>query len=410
MAASACQIQGAVQNYSWGKVGNRSAVAKLCRKSQVEAVDESKPYAELWMGTHSKAPSVLMSGRTLTEFIDANQDVLGEEVCKRFGSLPFLFKVLSVAKSLSIQAHPDKKLAERLHAEQPEIYKDPNHKPEMAIALTKFEALCGFRPLDEILKFVDAVPELQSVIGEKAIDLLRQESRKPGASLSTALKECFSNLILCEESVRYKFLVQLVDRVKKMVENGDDTSKVNGDLLLRLNSNFPGDVGCFVVYFLNHVFLEPGEALFLAANVPHAYLSGDCIECMACSDNVVRAGLTPKLVDAATLCSMLEYRPSSVEQQKFKPNTTDDCCELLYNPPVDDFAVIEVKVPVTFVTYAFRKYDSASILLFISGKATVKDLDVEVEPGLILFVPCGSSLVLEKVNQEVIAYQATCIL
>ena len=57
-------------------------------------------------------------------------------------------QVLSVAKALSIQAHPDKALAERLHAEQPQHYKDDNHKPEMALALTPFEALCSFVPLE----------------------------------------------------------------------------------------------------------------------------------------------------------------------------------------------------------------------------------------------------------------------
>ena len=61
---------------------------------------------------------------------------------------------------------------------------------------------------------------------------------------------------------------------------------------------------CLSIVFKNIL----GEAMFLGPNLPHAYLSGDCIECMACSDNVVRAGLTPKLIDVPTLCEMLIYQ------------------------------------------------------------------------------------------------------
>ena len=57
-------------------------------------------------------------------------------------------QLLSVAKALSIQAHPDKKLAEALHALRPSIYKDDNHKPEMAIAITEFRVLYGFAGME----------------------------------------------------------------------------------------------------------------------------------------------------------------------------------------------------------------------------------------------------------------------
>lgn len=79
-------------------------------------------------------------------------------------------------------------------------------------------------------------------------------------------------------------------------------------LVLRLEKQYPTDVGVIATFFLNHVKLAPGEALFLGANEPHAYIFGECIECMATSDNVVRAGLTPKHRDVQTLCSMLTYK------------------------------------------------------------------------------------------------------
>lgn len=79
------------------------------------------------------------------------------------------------------------------------------------------------------------------------------------------------------------------------------------ELALLLERQYPDDVGVFASFFLNYIKLVPGEAVYLAANVPHAYISGECIECMATSDNVVRAGLTPKFRDTETLCSMLTY-------------------------------------------------------------------------------------------------------
>lgn len=154
------ELQCGIQNYDWGKKGADSTVANLVKsRNQEYEIDENKPYAELWMGTHVNAPSVIKnSSETLSAFIEKHPETLGEPVINRFGTdLPFLFKVLSVSNALSIQAHPNKKHAEELHEKFPDIYKDPNHKPEMAIALTPFEALCGFRPIDEIKAFMQGI-------------------------------------------------------------------------------------------------------------------------------------------------------------------------------------------------------------------------------------------------------------
>ena len=79
-------------------------------------------------------------------------------------------------------------------------------------------------------------------------------------------------------------------------------------LVIRLEKQYPGDVGVLSIFFLNYLRLSPGEAVCLDADEPHAYLSGEIIECMAASDNVVRAGFTPKYRDTETLCSMLTYK------------------------------------------------------------------------------------------------------
>jgi len=404
------QLYGAVQNYAWGKVGSQSMVAKLSASSDKSfQIDEDQPYAELWMGAHIKAPSkVVGKNKDLDTFINENISVLGFKVQEKYQSLPYLFKVLSVAKALSIQAHPNKKLAEKLHLERPDIYKDPNHKPEMAIALTEFEALCGFRPVAEILTFLELIPELAYIVGEEAFKGLK--SCKDKNDVSLALKACFSKVIFCDKELIKSKLNDLVCRIEKMTNNKTQFDSLLGGLLLKVNKQFPSDVGCFVIYFLNYICLKPGEALFLKANIPHAYLAGDCVECMACSDNVVRAGLTPKLIDAETLCEMLDYSPANVAAQLFKPIKTNHPYEVMYNPPVDDFAVSQIQIPSSCDLYEFAVNDSASIVLFIEANAFVSEINLDIVSGTILFIPSGKKLIITNNKKVLMAYRATCIL
>ena len=328
------ELSCSVQTYAWGKVGSSSEVARLaagkaCREFTLE---EETNYAELWMGIHPNGPArLVLEDQLLAEYIEKNPDCLGGKIQERFGAtLPFLFKVLSVNKALSIQAHPNKSHAEQLHAERPTIYKDPNHKPEIAVALTQFEGLCGFRPLEEIQTFLQTVPELRGAVAEHQSLLAATQQ-----SYEQQLKEAFQSLMVCSPEVLKEQLQALQSRLA--AESRSDP--VSG-LFLRLHSQYPGDVGCFVIYFLNHLQLSPGEAMFLGPNVPHAYLSGDCVEVMANSDNVVRAGLTPKLIDVPTLVAMLDYTCTRPDTRKFSadPDLSSDLC-LEFDPPVPDFSV-----------------------------------------------------------------------
>ncbi|UYV72871.1 isomerase [Cordylochernes scorpioides] len=190
--------------------------------------------SQLWMGVHPSGPSVIRaSGETLASYVERDPATLGAAVRHLYGSLPFLFKVLSVRQPLSIQAHPTKTYsrnesrhgawkfhhlivqehAKILNQERPDLYPDPNHKPEIAIALTHFRALCGFRPYEEIVSF------------------------------STG---------------------------------GDHTGMgtAERDLVLELHGWYPGDIGCLAAFFLNQILLLPGQAIYLPPNVPHAYLQG----------------------------------------------------------------------------------------------------------------------------------------
>jgi len=355
------ELNCAVQQYAWGKIGLESKVAQLVKNKPSLEIDGNSPYAELWMGTHPNGPSTIASsGKSLDEYIKSNPEVLGDSCRKQFGdNLPFLFKILSVNKALSIQAHPNIELATRLHKERPNIYKDANHKPEMAIALTEFEGLCGFRPLTEIQNHFRTVKPLCSLVGEDAAKALVEANDE---AYTDGLKVCFTKLMQCDkDTIADKFL-ELTETIKNQ-EDKDDLEK----LFLRLGEQYPKDVGCFVIYFLNVVRLTPGEAMFLGPNVPHAYLDGDCVECMACSDNVVRAGLTPKLIDVDVLCSMLDYKCTKGSDSVKFPSKSENSHSILYEAPVPDFSVTKLTID---DQYKSIQRKSASILICVEGLGT----------------------------------------
>ncbi|XP_026222165.1 mannose-6-phosphate isomerase [Anabas testudineus] len=411
----------AVQNYAWGKIGMDSEVAKLVVGGDLLAViEDGKHYAELWMGAHPKGDAQIKDNRiaqtTLGQWIAHFPASLGSKVKDIFhGQLPFLFKVLSINTALSIQAHPNRELAARLHAQFPEHYPDNNHKPEMAIALTRFQGLCGFRPVEEILGFLKSVPEFHALVGNEAAEELRC-SVEDAVRTRQALKKCFTRMMNCEKKVFIDQLNMLVKRVTEEGAAGKDTSSSNGDLLLRLHSQYPGDIGCFSIYFLNYVVLDPGQAMFLGANEPHAYLYGDCIECMACSDNTVRAGLTPKYIDVNTLCEMLNYNPASASSKIF-PCVQDasDPCVTLYDPPVPDFTVMRIQIPASVKQYTVAPVDSASIILVIEGDATATCAaalsDVALRRGTVLFVSANECVTLHITSPSgMTMFRACCLL
>jgi len=203
-------LRPAIQEYAWGIRGLDSRVARYALESGViDEVDPDKPYAELWIGTHFKGQATLNNGETL-------QSVLGEQ-------LPFLFKVLSCGKTLSIQAHPDKKLAEKLHSQNPSKYCDPNHKPEMAIALTPFEAMCGFRRIEEIAQLIKKHPEFSACISDKAkLSLFLSKSPE---SKREALRSTFTSFMNCPQEVSQDHLNKLLKRLyKEQEKNPHDVS------------------------------------------------------------------------------------------------------------------------------------------------------------------------------------------
>lgn len=336
------RISAVPQHYAWGRNAAESEVASLLDSSG-EKIDESLPYAELWMGTHPSGPSVVLedfltgqcAGLPLKEAISLKGEVMGGlsvDSINQHCDLPFLFKVLSVKTALSIQSHPDKRLAEKLHKAQPDQYKDANHKPEMAIALSDFEALCGFCAEQEISETLGSVPEFAECCGEKLVGKYLHSNREGKAA---ALKEIFTCLMTMENDQASTLVKKLIVRLEKEMEHRPLTKKEL--LALRLDQQYPSDIGVLSSFLLNYVCLENGQAIALGPNEPHAYLSGEIVECMATSDNVIRAGLTPKYKDTNVLCSSLTYKqgkPAVISGECFQSGKAK-----LYRPDFDEFEV-----------------------------------------------------------------------
>ena len=353
------------------------------------------------MGTHPSNPSKdLQTGRTLLDLVQDNKALMSSEIADKYeNKLPFLFKVLSINKALSIQAHPNKRLAEQLHNRDAKNYPDDNHKPEMTIAITDFEGLCGFRPLNEISHFLSAVPALRELIGED--EAKNFESTVKGSDESAnkkALQSAFRKLMSSSksdlESATKKLLSQAETEKDSFAGDGGptNTGAELSELVTRLNGQFPNDIGLFVLFFLNYVTLSPGEAMFLRADDIHAYISGDIIECMASSDNVVRAGFTPKFKDVDTLTEMLTYNYAPIQDQKMEPvdypyvtlnakaySKGGEC--RLYDPPIEEFAVVRTVLSSEGAKATFDPVAGPSIIICTegSGKISVGPKSEEVK-------------------------------
>jgi len=424
-----------VQQYAWGKFGLESAVARIKSSDPAFSVSDSEPYAEIWMGTHPNGPSKMVrSGMSLYDWLQAaeNASAIGI-VPEGYPALdvPFMFKVLSIRTALSIQAHPDKTLAPILHASQPDIYKDPNHKPEMCVALTPLEAMKGFRPLSEIRDNLEQFPELKSLVGEDAVAQFLRYCDGAAAGVggsgagereeqeSKALEVLFGAFLRCPVERATLCVKALVERLEGTANSIADELPYLCGLILRLHNDYPGDPGIFGPLLLNCLQLTPGQAFFMQANEPHAYIKGDIVEVMALSDNVVRAGLTPKFKDVETLCKMLEYRCiQDVHQCLVQPIQLDPYCTL-YRPPFkacQEFEVEMVALPASRgpEVYIVQQLPCASILLFVQASGAsytpAESSDaaaVALHDGAICFLAANKSVAISATEQQqVLLYRA----
>jgi mannose-6-phosphate isomerase len=236
----------------------------------------------------------------------------------------------------------------------------------MALALTPFSALCGFLPLPKIATYLRTTGELTalipSIITSEFLSIA-SSANPTGPAEKAALKNLFAAVMTADEAQVKSQLDLLVARYKAGGAKVEGESPDIVDLVLRLDSQFPGDIGIFCAFLLNYVLLKPGEAIFLGAGEPHAYITGgkfsmhfsgphellspctDIMECMANSDNVIRAGLTPKLRDIPNLVSGLTYEAAEPSKHVVEPAPFRAAASsTLYDPPIPEFSVVQVLV------------------------------------------------------------------
>src|SRR5918997_3645369 len=298
------QMTNAVRHYPWG---SRTVIPELLG----EPVPADRPYAELWMGGHPDQPSVLSTGLALDKAIaERPAELLGPVVAERFGArLPFLMKVLAAVLPLSLQAHPTNEQAQAGFAAEEaagvprddatRTFKDPFHKPELLLALTTFEALCGFRPVEESLHCLAKlqVPELKPTIAALA---------------RGGLRAAIPQLLALTPELRESLVRAVADAAARFVAAHDPEFINTYRWAASLAATYPGDPGVVISLMCNHLKLAHGEAVFLPAGNLHAYLSGAGVEVMASSDNVLRGGLTVKHVDLAALIEVLDFTDGRV--------------------------------------------------------------------------------------------------
>lgn len=422
--------QGSVKNYHWGKVGPDSYIARFqanAKSLQPNNVNNSseqqqttdKPLAELWFSTHpSGSATILVDNHyiKLDEFFVKHPEMVGsiDKYFKYDKKLPFLFKILSVDQTLSLQAHPDKKLAEILHKKDPKNYPDSNHKPEMAIALTEFEILCDFRPYKEILNFMKIISPLKNIVGKTNYENFNKsiECNLDLISKQTALGECFKSLMNCQ---REEIIRESEELIKQINNKTSVLSKDLERIIVDLYRLYPGDPGIFAPFILNYIKLKPGQAVYLKANKLHAYLKGECIESMACSDNVVRAGLTTKYRDVDTLIKMLNYEAVNNAEELILFGTRDKNDQLLVTyAPTEEFKVDKIEINEKNAPngeYHLPSLTSGSFIIVLGGKATVNNFfKVNIEHKLSLgsagFIPPKIKLSLHNIQGTLVMYRA----
>jgi len=322
--------------YPWGPRGRDAFIPRLLG---IEA-EEDRPYAELWMGAHPRAPSeVALDGAavSLRQWIARYPlETLGEEVAEAFsGTLPFLFKVLSAGEALSIQAHPNRAQAQALRARDPEHYLDDNHKLELAVALEGLRGLVGFKPFPDILETLERYPELAGFVGQEVVRMLGEAPHPSAARKRGAMRRLVSTLMRRSVACADELLRSLEELDRRLSATAGGLTEAE-HVFLELRRKYPGpDAGLFCVFLLNLIHLERGQGIFIQAGTPHAYLGGNIVECMTNSDNVVRAGLTPKFKDVETLLDILTYETGPVPILAGRP----DQKEVVYPTPTPEFRV-----------------------------------------------------------------------
>jgi mannose-6-phosphate isomerase len=379
LASSVFKIKGVVQHYAWGGTSYIPGILHVPNEA-------SKPFAEYWLGAHPNHPSQT-GNADLHTLLESEPALLGEEVAREFGSLPFLLKVLDVRQMLSIQVHPSKASAEEGFAAENaqgipmsasnRNYKDNNHKPELMAALSNFWLLHGFKESNSLRMMLEAVPELQWLLPVFESGSYRQLYETVMALPQEEVNRRLEPLA--------KRLVPLYEK-EQLSKDSEDFWAARAFLHFCTGDHF--DRGIFSIYLFNLVHLKKGEGIYQGAGLPHAYLEGQNVELMANSDNVLRAGLTDKHIDIAELLKHVRFEATIPEIIRDKGEAHQ-----AYLTPAKEFELhqyrgegqrqgIETTVP--------------EIWLCLGGEAKIRSGSLEdtLQKGEALFVAPGSKVEL----------------
>ena len=338
-------LRGVVKHYDWG---GRQYIAALLAENNFE----KKPFAEYWMGTHPQGMSVVAG--TDGEWMPLN---------RLTGELSFLYKVLDVSSMLSIQVHPSKKSAqlefERENQQGISLdaphrnYKDANHKPELMVALSRFWLLHGFQEptlLTQTLTRTKALQFLFPVFEQGGYEALyRTVMEMPQEQVDLQLRAHIDSLLP-------------LYRQHQLSKDQPDFWAARAALEFSQSAKI--DRGIFSIYLFNLVQLEPGEAIFQDAGVPHAYLEGQNVEIMANSDNVLRGGLTSKHIDVGELMKHVLFEPVIPRLLHAAPSTGS------FEIPVDDFRLRQLSIGNG--SRQPLRVKTASILLCMKGSVELR--------------------------------------
>ncbi|SUC09488.1 mannose-6-phosphate isomerase, class I [Pasteurella canis] len=376
------ELTGQIQHYAWGGKEYIPQLLNITAKKE-------QHYAEWWLGAHVSAPSMISVSSTLqplTEFLAQKPTALGQRSRNKFGmDLPYLLKILDVAKPLSIQLHPTKQQAEQGFiqenakginlADPKRTYKDNNHKPEMMIALSDFWLLHGFKSKTQILETLKARPSLNELVAKLELQDLHR---------------FYADIMQADQVQLARWLLPIVEENRaKYQANQLELSNPDYWLLYTMDameiSAEKLDAGLVCFYLFNIVHLREGEGIFQDAGIPHAYLRGQNIELMACSDNVIRGGLTPKHVDIPALLSVIDCREV---EPNIIPIAPEEARIFTYATPAQDFALTNVRYTQGEVHQC--QSNSAEILLVMQGSLKI------LQNSTALYVKKGESVFIES--------------
>lgn len=397
-------LRGAIRTYAWG---SRTAIAEFTGRP----TPTPHPEAELWLGAHPADPAYLETGggaESLLEVVAADPTgQLGAASVAEFGDqLPFLLKVLAADEPLSLQAHPSAQQAADGFAREEAAgvplnspvrnYRDRNHKPELVVALDRFEALAGFRDPGDT---VDLFRALDVEALTPYVNLLAGQSDADG------LRALFTTWITLPQPSLDVLVPAVLDGAVRYLSSDDVRFVGEARTLLELGERYPADAGVLASLLLNRLTLEPGEGIYLPAGNLHAYLRGLAVEIMANSDNVLRGGLTPKHVDVPELLRVLDFSPAS--EAHLHVETVTDGAQTRYRTPAREFALSRFDLAAGEPTQVGIK--GPRILLCTQGDVTLdgSGTGLKVRAGQSVWVPADGGSVTLTGRSDARVFMAT---